>query len=82
MTNREISLQDAADARGLRLRTLQAAAKRGRLKARRVAGVWLVTLPAVDRWLANAEHRPGPKPGSIHGNGGAPELAPAASRTG
>lgn len=56
----EIALRDAAEARDLNLRTLQWAAKRGYLNARKVADVWVVTLDAVDRWLTEGKHRPGP----------------------
>lgn len=59
---REVSIREAADARGLNRRTLQAAVKSGKLSARRVADVWVVKLSAVDRWLGKANERPGPLP--------------------
>jgi hypothetical protein len=58
-----VTLPQAAAARGLRVRTLQAAAASGQLRARRFGGkVWATTLLDVDAWLRNAQHRPGPRP--------------------
>jgi hypothetical protein len=76
MAERETSLQEVAEQRGLELRTLQAAAKSGRLRARKVAGVWLVRVGAVDRWLADAPHRPGPalRPKGSRENAPVPEV--------
>jgi hypothetical protein len=63
MAEREVGLKEAAALKDVNLRTLQAAAKSGALTARRVADVWVVRLSAVDRWVKQAQHRPGPPPG-------------------
>lgn len=57
-----MTLAQAAALRGVNLRTLQAAALKGTLPARKFGDVWATTLPHVDAWLKNAKHRPGPLP--------------------
>jgi hypothetical protein len=66
-----LTLPEAAALRGLTLRTLQAAAKSGALRARRFGGkVWATTLRDVDEWVRDSRHRPGPPPRTRTGSGG------------
>lgn len=65
-------LKTAAAAVGVPRRTLNQAAREGKLPARRVADVWLVRLPDVRAWLRGASHRPGPRPGQGVGRPRAP----------
>jgi hypothetical protein len=60
----EVTLKQAAEARGIPLRTLQRAAKSKALDTREFGDMYATTLKAVDEWLADAHTRPGPKPGS------------------
>ena len=61
---------------GVPRRTLNQAAREGKLPARRVADVWLVRLPDVRAWLRGARHRPGPRPGQGVGRPRAPKPPP------
>jgi hypothetical protein len=58
----ELPLAEAARVRGLSRFTLASAARTGRLKARPMGSQWVTTLAAVDAWLKEARHRPGPAP--------------------
>jgi hypothetical protein len=69
-------LKTAAAAVGVPRRTLNQAAREGKLPARRVADVWLVRLPDVRVWLRGARHRPGPRPGHGVGRPRAPKPPP------
>jgi len=63
MAEEEVTLAQAAAARGISRRTLAYAASKGHLDARRFGHLWATTLMAVDRWLATADERVGPNPG-------------------
>ena len=58
----EQALGDLAARFGLSRRTLNQAALRGHLPARRVGYQWLSTPAAVDAYLKGARHRPGRTP--------------------
>jgi Helix-turn-helix domain len=55
-------LAEVAALTGISRYTLAYAARTGTLKARRIGSQWVTTLAAVDVWLREARHRPGPKP--------------------
>jgi excisionase family DNA binding protein len=58
----ELTLAQAAARYGQPRRTLQAAVTRGHLVARRLGWLWVVRDSAVERWLREGKHRPGPPP--------------------
>lgn len=64
MTDGEVTLPTAAQARGVGRSTLQRAADKGQLKARRIGRYWITTLAAVDEWLVGAAARQGPTAGT------------------
>ena len=76
MAEREMTLTEAAALFGVPRRTLNQAAISGRLKARPFGDQWAVTRTAVERWIKDAEHRPGPKPGYGPNNKAPGELPP------
>jgi hypothetical protein len=58
-TEEAMTLAEAAQRFGYKVRTLQRAARESRLGARKSSGTWIVTTGAMQKWIAHGRHTPG-----------------------